>query len=103
MSWIFILGKNPEPGSESQPETADETAPGNAPTEQAIAAHRNVTQTVASVEQSAVESRSTAHIRNNAVRQTQNELDAASQNNDATQDEIDLPAPRRSHGGAMPK
>jgi hypothetical protein len=101
-----ILGKDRETESETeaQPETAgsDETAPGSVPTEQTIAAHRNVTQTVAGVEQSAVESPSAAHIHNDAVRQTQRETNIAAQNNDASQDE-DSPASRRSHGGAMPK
>jgi hypothetical protein len=102
-----ILGKDRETESETeaQPETAgsDGTAPGSVPTEQTIAAHRNVTQTVAGVEQRAVESPSTAHIHNDAVRQTQCETNIATQNNDASQDQDNSPGARRSHGGAMPK
>lgn len=99
---IFGKDRETESKTETQPETA-ESAPGSVPSGQTVAAHRNVTQTVANVEQRAIEGPSAAPIHNDAVRQTQHETNIATQNNDASQDEDNSPTPRRSHGGAMPK
>jgi hypothetical protein len=104
-----IYGKLPasESETEAQSETpqAETTVPDVA-TDQAIAAHRNVTGTLSVDENADRDAPASSQLPNETVRQTliarHDVQDAAPQKNDAAQDS-EIESRRRSHGGAMPK
>jgi hypothetical protein len=104
-----IFGEKPEVDSQKEaPAQAARLEPDSPArrSDDAVEAHRNVTETLASEEFGADGKADASQLENESVRQTlvaqYDEQDAASQKNDAAQESENL-LPRPSHGRAMPK
>jgi hypothetical protein len=105
-----IYGKLPASESETETQSesppTDDTVPTSAPTDRAIAAHRNVTGTLSGDENVEAASLSVTQPVNETVRQTlvaqRREENIAPQKNDAVQDS-EIESRPRPHGGALPK